>query len=283
MNTINGTGVYNTTPSSYAKKTESKTKETSSSSDEVTANNDLVHIDDMDLPEDTYEPSNNPYDNKFSTHQNYFEESYVGDCHGSPTAYKEKLAEEAEEAEEAEKTEDTDETDETDDTDEVSSEEVDELLEATEEQNRQFAMFMSKSLDNQNKNTMLASSTYNGFGSNYTSSFYTSDLKSDVWSLKQGLEDGSITVSQDTIDKAQELTGEGGYYSAEETADRIVDFAKTISGGDITKAPMLRNAVDDAFEDVAEMWGGMENTLQVTQDTYELVMDGFDEWQGIEE
>lgn len=254
MSSLTGLNMSNMTTSNYSNNKETKKSKSSETialdKAKATITDEETTTSEETSTSDVIEISN-PYENKFSTHENYYEESYVADSSYSSSS-----------------------------SSSVSEKDTDYLIAQAEEQARQFSNFMNKSLNNQSKNDLLANSSSNStyFGSDYSSNFYTTDLKSSVLALKLGLEDGSITVSQANIDEAQSLTSENGYYGAKQTSERILDFAKTISGGDTSQAEVLRDAVDEAFEDVADMWGGMENTPQVTQDTYDLVMQGFDDW-----
>ena len=73
----------------------------------------------------------------------------------------------------------------------------------------------------------------------------------------------------------QEL--ENGYWSPESVAQRIIDFAISITKGDKSKIELLKNAVKKAFENVKELFGG--KLPKISQRTYNLVMKKFDEWE----
>ncbi|GAB6190248.1 hypothetical protein JCM30566_19920 [Marinitoga arctica] len=68
-----------------------------------------------------------------------------------------------------------------------------------------------------------------------------------------------------------------GYWSPEATSDRIIEFAKSISGGDKLKIELLRNAVKEGFESVKNILGG--KLPEVSKKTYDLAMKKFEEWQ----
>ncbi len=70
---------------------------------------------------------------------------------------------------------------------------------------------------------------------------------------------------------------EGGYYSAEATSDRLVQFAVSISGGDTSKADRLIEAVKKGFALAADVWGGQ--LPDISQRTYDLTMEKFDAWK----
>ncbi len=67
-----------------------------------------------------------------------------------------------------------------------------------------------------------------------------------------------IEYTQTNI-KRQEKTQEPdlGFWGAEATAKRILDFAKHLAGGDRSKIPLLRDAVIQGFEKAAAILGGL--------------------------
>ncbi len=71
-----------------------------------------------------------------------------------------------------------------------------------------------------------------------------------------------------------------GYWSAEATAERIVDFAKKISGGDTSKYELLKNAIQKGFDQASSYF---EKMPDITGKTHKLVMEKLDKWAGKEE
>jgi len=98
---------------------------------------------------------------------------------------------------------------------------------------------------------------------------------------RQGLAEGwsirDIEVTPEMRAEAQEMVGEGGYYSVEETASRILDFAVAISGGDPSKIGLLERAVQSAFRQTERMFG--EELPEITKQTHAAVMEGFAQWR----
>lgn len=86
-----------------------------------------------------------------------------------------------------------------------------------------------------------------------------------------------IEISEEDRLAAEAAIGPDGFWGAENTANRILEFARSISGGDPSKAEWLRQAVKEGFEAAKELLGG--ELPEVSQRTYELVMKGFDEWE----
>ncbi|WP_373483584.1 hypothetical protein [Acetobacterium sp.] len=88
--------------------------------------------------------------------------------------------------------------------------------------------------------------------------------------------DVEITVDSETQAAAQEAISEDGYFGVNKTSERIVDFAKALSGGDKSKLEALRNAFKEGFESAKEAFGG--ELPEISQQTYDKVMQGFDDW-----
>ncbi len=65
-------------------------------------------------------------------------------------------------------------------------------------------------------------------------------------------------------------------WGVEATAKRLLDFAKTISGGDVSKADMLMDAVEKGFKAAEKVLGGLPS---ISQKTLEKVREGFKEWK----
>lgn len=89
----------------------------------------------------------------------------------------------------------------------------------------------------------------------------------------------NLTVDVKTIAKAKEDISEDGYYGVKQTSERIVSFAKAAAGNDPKKLEEMRNAVEKGFKQAENMWGG--ELPEISKQTYDKVMDTFDELQGI--
>jgi hypothetical protein len=92
-----------------------------------------------------------------------------------------------------------------------------------------------------------------------------------------GAMDALIQIDQQTQLSAQEAISENGYWGVTQTSDRIVDFAKALSGGDASKVPLLRDAVLAAFAEVEKIWGG--ELPEISLQTRDRIMAAFDEWE----
>lgn len=85
-----------------------------------------------------------------------------------------------------------------------------------------------------------------------------------------------IQITEESIQKAQEDIGPGGYWSPEKTSDRFLEFAKALSGNDPSKAKLLTDAVKKGFKQAEEMWGG--ELPEISKKTYELTLKKFEDW-----
>jgi hypothetical protein len=83
-------------------------------------------------------------------------------------------------------------------------------------------------------------------------------------------------VDSETQAAAQEAISEDGYFGVNKTSERIIEFAKALSGGDKSKIESLRNAFEEGFESAKEAFGG--ELPEISQQTYDKVMQGFDDW-----
>lgn len=98
-----------------------------------------------------------------------------------------------------------------------------------------------------------------------------------IWSqFRQGVLDGSITVDEATAKQAQEDISEDGYWGVKQTSERILDFAKALTGGDASKVEEMRKAIEKGFSQAAKLWG--DELPEISQKTHEAVMKGLDEW-----
>lgn len=67
------------------------------------------------------------------------------------------------------------------------------------------------------------------------------------------------------------------FWGAEKTAQRILDFAKSLAGDDEEALSTLRDAFEKGFGESEKIWG--DKLPDVCQETYDLVQKGFDDWE----
>ncbi|ABR46999.1 conserved hypothetical protein [Alkaliphilus metalliredigens QYMF] len=90
-----------------------------------------------------------------------------------------------------------------------------------------------------------------------------------------GLDEG-VKIDEETRLEAQAMIAEGGPFSPENVSDRLIAFAKAISGGDKGKIDILRSAIEKGFKEAQEMLGG--ELPEISHTTYELTMEKLDAW-----
>ena len=96
----------------------------------------------------------------------------------------------------------------------------------------------------------------------------------DMWRF---LASGDFTVSADVKAQAQADIADDGYLGVEQTSDRIVDFAKALSGGDPAKADKMLEAFKNGFEAATKSWG--KELPDISQRTYDAVLKKMDAWK----
>ncbi len=90
-------------------------------------------------------------------------------------------------------------------------------------------------------------------------------------------DDEMVPVTDEMRLEARALIADGGELCAEKVSDRIVDFAKAISGGDKEKLNTLKGAIVKGFKEAERILGGLPD---ISKNTYDLVMQKLDAWEG---
>ena len=96
----------------------------------------------------------------------------------------------------------------------------------------------------------------------------------DMWRF---LAEGKFTVTEAAKAEAQEAISEDGYWGVEQTSERIIDFAKALTGGDESKIEEMRDAFIKGFKQATAAWG--KDLPSISQDTYDAVMEKFEAWR----
>lgn len=100
-----------------------------------------------------------------------------------------------------------------------------------------------------------------------------------MWSF---LAKGDFTVDEATKAQAQADIADDGYWGVDQTSDRILDFAKALSGNDPEKADLLLDAFKKGFKEATKSWG--QDLPDISQRTYDAVVEKFNKWKnGTEE
>jgi len=96
----------------------------------------------------------------------------------------------------------------------------------------------------------------------------------DIYSFLAG---GNFTVDAATKAQAQADIAEDGYWGVEQTSDRILDFAKALSGGSPEKMQEMLDAFKKGFEQATKTWG--KELPDISQRTYDAVIKKFEDYQ----
>ncbi len=85
-----------------------------------------------------------------------------------------------------------------------------------------------------------------------------------------------------TPEEAQAAISEGGQYSVDAVAERVVSMAQNIANGDSKKLEEMRSAITKGFEQAGKQFNkiyGNQNMPQITQDTQNEIMKRLDNVQ----
>ena len=97
----------------------------------------------------------------------------------------------------------------------------------------------------------------------------------DIW--KQ-IASGDFKVTPEEQAAAKEAISEDGYWGVKQTSERLVGFAKALTGGDPSMVEKMRDAFIQGFKEAEKAWGG--KLPDIAQQTYDATMKLFDEWAG---
>ena len=95
-----------------------------------------------------------------------------------------------------------------------------------------------------------------------------------MWSF---LASGKFTVDAATKAQAQADIADDGYWGVNQTSDRILDFAKALSGNDASKADELLEAFKKGYQKATGTWG--RQLPDISSRTYDAVVKKFDDWK----
>jgi hypothetical protein len=86
-----------------------------------------------------------------------------------------------------------------------------------------------------------------------------------------------LKADPEAIEAAKAAIADGGEFSVQKTAERILSFAKAVIGADPSKLDAIRAAVEKGFHDAADILGG--SLPDISQKTFETVQAEFDRWK----
>jgi hypothetical protein len=86
-----------------------------------------------------------------------------------------------------------------------------------------------------------------------------------------------LEVDDATQAWAAEQIGENGYWGVEATSERLLGFARAFAGNDVERLELMRSSFIAGFGAAGRAWG---STLpDISQRTFDAVMQGFDSWR----
>lgn len=97
----------------------------------------------------------------------------------------------------------------------------------------------------------------------------------------QDVKDGTIDWDAFEVDEATKAEAaaniaEDGPFGVEATSNRIVNFAIALSGGDVEKLGILRDAIDEGFRAVKDIFGELPD---ISLETQRVIHEKLDEWE----
>lgn len=98
----------------------------------------------------------------------------------------------------------------------------------------------------------------------------------DVLSAIDQGKEVSIEIDEATRANAQAAIADDGEWGVQKTSERIIDFAKAISGNDKGKYDQLLASIKEGFEAAKEAFGG--ELPDISQKTYDAVLSGLETW-----
>lgn len=90
-----------------------------------------------------------------------------------------------------------------------------------------------------------------------------------------------VEIDGETRAEAQRLISDDGEYGIENTANRLFEFAKAVSGNDKTKLDELKSAIMKGYKAAEEAFGG--GLPEICKKTFERTMEKLDQWAESEE
>ena len=94
--------------------------------------------------------------------------------------------------------------------------------------------------------------------------------------LMKGVQSGEVPVDAETVAQAKKDVAEDGYWGVEQTADRIVSFAKALTGGDTSKIEEMRAAIEKGYKAATKTWG--DELPEISSKTHDRINELLDEW-----
>ncbi len=91
------------------------------------------------------------------------------------------------------------------------------------------------------------------------------------------LREGKVQVDPETAAQAKADIAEDGYWGINQTSDRLVSFAKALTGGDPEKADEMIAAIKKGFDAATKAWGG--ELPDICKQTLDSALKKLDDWK----
>ncbi len=102
------------------------------------------------------------------------------------------------------------------------------------------------------------------------------DANSSMEAIFNRIQNGDITVDEKTAEEAKKSLEEDGYWGVKQTSDRMVSFAKALTGGDPSKIDEMISAFEKGYKQATDM---MKKVPDITKQTYDATMEKFEAWR----
>jgi hypothetical protein len=135
-------------------------------------------------------------------------------------------------------------------------------------------------------NTPIDPGTYSAavsdaeLGKTYTMlrDLFAANLKEQGIATLVATDNGDVNLESLTPEEATELISDNGYFSVDNTAKRIFDFAVGMAGNDTSRLDAIISGIKDGFTEAEKAWGGtLPDISYATQDSLKSMLE---EWSG---
>jgi tryptophan 2,3-dioxygenase len=126
-------------------------------------------------------------------------------------------------------------------------------------------------MERANQLQSLVSKMFEKQGAAYgTANVFTSEF----W---KNFKDSGMTIDEAAVKQAQEDVSEDGYWGVKQTSERMLDFAKALTGGDPSKIDEMEKAFEKGYKEATKAWG--DELPDLSKQTFDAVKKGFQAWR----
>lgn len=91
------------------------------------------------------------------------------------------------------------------------------------------------------------------------------------------LKSDNLKADPETIKQAKADIAEDGYWGVNQTSDRLVSFAKALTGGNPEKIDEMMAAIEKGFSEATKAWGG--DLPDICKNTLSATMEKLEKWR----